>query len=113
MSVYERRKQFIKSYPRWDGGFHSSACLFFSSSSTRFLNSSMGLLEDPSNGFFRESRNADIQREPPPLVAPRAMAYITKLEPIISRINNNAAIRTRSDSKFTHLPIVWAGDSNP
>src|SRR5688500_14672139 len=100
MDMYERYKQYIKLYQWNNRGIHSSEGLFFSSSSTRFRNSSMDLLEEPSSGFFSEPRNADIQRESPPFAAPRAIAYITKLAPIISRININPAISARSDSIF-------------
>ena len=65
----------------------------FFSSSTRFLSSSMAWFAGVFVGLLNESFNADIQRELPPRVALRAMAYMTKLAPTISRmmINNPMA----------------------
>ena len=65
----------------------------FFSSSTRFLSSSMAWFAGVFVGLLNESFNADIQRELPPRVALRAMAYTTKLAPTISRmmINNPMA----------------------
>ena len=40
-------------------------------------------------GLLNESFKADIQRELPPFAQPRAMAYITKFAPTISRMMIN------------------------
>jgi hypothetical protein len=49
----------------------------------------MDLLAGVSIGLLNESFNADIQREVPPHVALRAIAYITKFAPTTSRMMIN------------------------
>jgi hypothetical protein len=97
MNLYERCKQFVKLSPPgncfkankspFNDQNHSSFFPF--SSSTRFLSSSMDLFAGVSMGLLNESFNADIQREFPPLVAPRAIAYMTKFAITMSRIMIN------------------------
>lgn len=59
-------------------------------------------------GLLNESFSADIQREFPPRVAPRAMAYITKFAPTMSRIMINKPMAAWSDSNFDLQLIVGA-----
>src|ERR1043166_7268219 len=68
---------------------------FFSKSSTCFLSSSMERFDSLSMGLLRLSFRADIQRESPLFVAPRAMPYIAKLIATIKRMKSNAAMARR------------------
>jgi len=54
-------------------------------------------------GLLHESFSADIQREFPPLIAPRAIAYITKFAPTMSRIMINNPMAAWFDSIFIPL----------
>jgi hypothetical protein len=64
-----------------------------------FLSSSIDLFACEFMGLLSESFNAEIQRELPPLVAPRAMAYITKFAPTMSRIMINKPMAGWLNSK--------------
>jgi len=50
-------------------------------------------------GLLNESFKEDIQRELPPLVAPRAIAYMTKFAPRTSRMMINKPMAGLSNSK--------------
>jgi hypothetical protein len=49
-------------------------------------------------GFLNESFSDDIQREFPPRVAPRAIAYMTKFATTISPMMINKPMAARSNS---------------
>src|SRR6266487_102739 len=104
MNMYERRIWYVKlTHPQNDlkfplGLINYSLSFFFSSSSTRFLSSSIDLFVEEFMGLLNESFKEDIQRELPPFAVPRAMAYMTKFTPMIMRIIINSPIAARCDS---------------
>ena len=75
-----------------------SSFLLLSSSSTRFLSSSMDRFAGVFMGLLNESFSEDIQCEFLPRVAPRAIAYMTKFARTINPMMINKPMAARSNS---------------
>jgi hypothetical protein len=66
----------------------------------------MDLLAGVFIGRLNESFNEDIQREFPPLVAPRAIAYMTKFAPTMRRIMISNPMAGLSTSMIQPFPLT-------